>query len=42
MKRTVLSSLFALALAGGAAQAQVQSPLGGGNVVGGGAATICA
>ena len=43
MKRTAFASLFAVALAAGAAQAQ--APLGGsaaanGNVVGGGAATI--
>jgi hypothetical protein len=37
MKRTAFASLFALALAAGAAQAQ--APLDG-NVVGGGAATI--
>ena len=37
MKRTAIASLFALALAAGAAQAQAQF---GGNVVGGGGATI--
>ncbi len=39
MRRTAFASLFAFALAAGAAQAQVQSPSGG-NVVGGGGATI--
>ncbi len=39
MKRTALAPLFALALAAGAAQAQVQAPLGG-NVMGGGGATV--
>ena len=39
MKRTALAPLFALALAAGAAQAQVQTPLGG-NVMGGGGATV--
>ena len=39
MTRTVFASLFALALAAGAAQAQPRGPLAG-NVVGGGGATI--
>ena len=39
MKRTAFTPLFALALAAGAAQTQAQ-PLPGGNVVGGGGATI--
>ena len=39
MKCTALAPLFALALASGAAQAQVHTPLGG-NVMGGGGATV--
>jgi hypothetical protein len=39
MNSTAFASLLAIGLAAGAAQAQVQSPLGG-NVVGGGNATI--